>query len=110
MRKHRCPGGVKVARSPGMSEVSGSIHMSGLCFLLIYDDDEFVFAREVQFPHGAYKEKEKTKRKGTKETITKGHPEKNLRYMLSQSLSLVLYTTMQKSSSSSTSLCWPTRT
>ena len=37
------------------------------------DDDEFVFAREVQFPHGAYKEKEKTKRKGTKETITKGH-------------------------------------
>ena len=37
------------------------------------DDDEFVFAREVHFPHGAYKEKEKTKRKGTKETITKGH-------------------------------------
>ena len=25
MRKHRCPGGVKVARFPGMSEVSGSI-------------------------------------------------------------------------------------
>ena len=76
------------------------------------DDDEFVFAREVHFPHGAYKEKEKTKRKGTKETITKGHTprKKNLRYMLNQSLSLVLYTTMQKSSSSSTSLCWPTRT
>ena len=35
MRKHRCPGGVKVARSPGMSEVSGSIPVSGLCFLLI---------------------------------------------------------------------------
>ena len=24
MRKHRCPGGVKVARFPGMSEASGS--------------------------------------------------------------------------------------
>ena len=33
MRKHRCPGGVKVARFPGMSEVSGSIPVSGLCFL-----------------------------------------------------------------------------
>ena len=28
MRKHRCPGGVKVARFPGMSEVSGSIPVS----------------------------------------------------------------------------------
>ena len=36
MRKHRCPGGVKVARFPGMSEVSGSISVSGLCFLLIF--------------------------------------------------------------------------
>ena len=36
MRKHRCPGGVKVARFPGMSEVSGSIPLSGLCFLFIY--------------------------------------------------------------------------
>ena len=35
MRKHRCPGGVKVARFPGMSEVSGSIPVPGLCFLLI---------------------------------------------------------------------------
>ena len=35
MRKHRCPGGVKVARFPGMLEVSGSIPVSGLCFLLI---------------------------------------------------------------------------
>ena len=35
MRKHRCHGGVKVARFPGMSEVSGSIPESGLCFLLI---------------------------------------------------------------------------
>ena len=36
MRKHRCLGGVKVARFPGMSEVSGSIPVSGLCFLLIF--------------------------------------------------------------------------
>ena len=36
MRKHRCPGGVKVARFSGMSEVSGSIPVSGLCFLLIF--------------------------------------------------------------------------
>ena len=37
MRKHRCPGGVKVARfRSGMSEVSGSIPVSGLCFLLIF--------------------------------------------------------------------------
>ena len=35
MRKHRCPGAVKVARFPGMSEVSGSIPVSGICFLLI---------------------------------------------------------------------------
>ena len=35
MRKHRCPGGVKVARLPCMSEVSGLISESGLCFLLI---------------------------------------------------------------------------
>ena len=34
MRKHRCPGGVKVARFPGKLEVSGSIAVSGLCFLL----------------------------------------------------------------------------
>ena len=36
MRKHRCLGGVKVPRFPGMSEVSGSIPLSGLCFLLIF--------------------------------------------------------------------------
>ena len=36
MRKHRCPDGVKVARFLGMSEVSGSIPVSGLCFLLIF--------------------------------------------------------------------------
>ena len=28
MRKRRCPDGVKVARFPGMSEVSGSINSS----------------------------------------------------------------------------------
>ena len=36
MRKHRCPGGVKVAHFPGMSEVSGSIPVSGLFFLFIF--------------------------------------------------------------------------
>ena len=36
MRKHRCPGGVKVERFPGMLGVSGSIAVSGLCFLLIF--------------------------------------------------------------------------
>ena len=36
MRKHRCPGGVKVTRCPGMSEVSGSIPVTALCFLLIF--------------------------------------------------------------------------
>ena len=36
MTKHRCPGGVNLARFPGMSEVSGSIAVSGLCYLLIF--------------------------------------------------------------------------
>ena len=36
MRKYRCPGGVKIERFPGMSEVSGSIAVLGLCFLLIF--------------------------------------------------------------------------
>ena len=36
MIKHVCPGGVKEARFPGMSEVSGSIPVSGICFLLIF--------------------------------------------------------------------------
>ena len=36
MRKHRYPGGVKVARFPGMSKVSDSIPVSGLYFLLIF--------------------------------------------------------------------------
>ena len=36
MRKHRCPGGVKVARFRGMSEVSISIPVPGFCFLLVF--------------------------------------------------------------------------
>ena len=36
MTKHRCPGGVKVACFSGITEVSGSIPVSGLCFLLIF--------------------------------------------------------------------------
>ena len=36
MRKHRCPGAVKVARFPGMAEVSGLIPVSGLYFLSIF--------------------------------------------------------------------------
>ena len=36
MRKHRCTDGVKVARFPGMSGVTRSITVSGLCFLLIF--------------------------------------------------------------------------
>ena len=36
MRKHRYPDGVMVSRFPGMSGVTGSITVSGLCFLLIF--------------------------------------------------------------------------
>ena len=36
MGKHRRHGGVNVARFPGMAEYSGSIPVSGLCFLLIF--------------------------------------------------------------------------
>ena len=36
MSKHRCPGGVKVARFPGMAGVTGSIPVSVPCFLLIF--------------------------------------------------------------------------
>ena len=36
MRKHRCPGGVMVARFPGMSEVLGSLPETGLCFIMIF--------------------------------------------------------------------------
>ena len=41
--KKRCHGGVKVARFPGVSEVSGSIPVSGLCFLLIFVVFAFVY-------------------------------------------------------------------
>ena len=34
MRKHRCPGSVKVARFPGMSD-SGSIPVSGLLLIFV---------------------------------------------------------------------------
>ena len=36
MTINRCPAGVKVARFPGISEVSGSIPVSKLCLLLIF--------------------------------------------------------------------------
>ena len=36
MRKHICPVGVKVPRFRGISEISGSIPVSGHCFLLIF--------------------------------------------------------------------------
>ena len=36
MRKHRRHGGVNVGRFRGMSEYSGSIPVSGLCFLFIF--------------------------------------------------------------------------
>ena len=36
MRKHICPVGVKVPRFPGISEISGSIPVSELCFLLMF--------------------------------------------------------------------------
>ena len=36
MGKHRSRDGVKAARFPGMSKVSGSFTVSELCFLLIF--------------------------------------------------------------------------
>ena len=36
MRKHSCPGGVKVACFSGMSDVSISIPVPGFCFLLVF--------------------------------------------------------------------------
>ena len=45
MRKYKCPGGVKVALFPGMSEGSGSIPVSGLCFLLIFV--VFIFVKRM---------------------------------------------------------------
>ena len=54
MRKHRCPGGVKVARFPGMSEVSGSTPVSGLCFLLIFVEFNLVFTMLFTFVKRMY--------------------------------------------------------
>ena len=54
MRKHRCPGGVKVARFPGISEVSGSIAVSGLCFLLIFLLISLVFTMLFTFVKRMY--------------------------------------------------------
>ena len=54
MRKHRCPGGVKVAGFPGMSGVSGSIRVSGLCFLLIFVAIYLVFTMLFTFVKRIY--------------------------------------------------------
>ena len=53
MRKHRCPGGVKVARSPGMSEVSGSIprvitmFSIDLCYIYLVSTMIFIFLKRM---------------------------------------------------------------
>ena len=53
MRKHRCPGGVKVARFPGMSEVSGSIprvrtlFSIDLCYIYLVSTMLFIFVKCV---------------------------------------------------------------
>ena len=53
MRKHRCPGDVKVARFPGMSEVSGSIHRVrtlfciDLCFIYLVFTMLFIFVKRM---------------------------------------------------------------
>ena len=54
MRKHRCPGGVKVARFPAMSDDSGSIPVSGLCFLLIFVVFTLVFTMLFVFVKRMY--------------------------------------------------------
>ena len=55
MKKHRCPGGVMVARFPGMSEASGSIPVSVLCFLLIFVVFNFVFTMLFIFVKRMYR-------------------------------------------------------
>ena len=53
MRKHRCPGGVKVARFPGMSEVWGSIPVSeklfsiDLCCIYLMFTMLFIFVKRM---------------------------------------------------------------
>ena len=52
MRKHKCPGGVKVARFPGMSEVLCSIPVSGLfsidlCGIYLVFTMLFIFVKRM---------------------------------------------------------------
>ena len=53
MRKHRCPGGVKVALFPGMSEVSGSIPIvrtlfsMDLCCIYLMFTRLFIFVKRM---------------------------------------------------------------
>ena len=48
MRKHRCPGGVMVARFPGMSEVSGSTLFSNdLCCIYLVFTMLFIFVKRI---------------------------------------------------------------
>ena len=54
MRKHRCHGGVKVARFPGMSEVSDSIPVSGIYFLLIFFCIYLAFTKSFIFVKRMY--------------------------------------------------------
>ena len=52
MRKHRCPGGVNVARFPGMSEVSGSnsvrtMFSIDLCCIYLVFTMLFIFDKRI---------------------------------------------------------------
>ena len=53
MRKHRCPGGVKVARIPGISEVSGScsrvrtLFSIDLCCIYLVFTMLFIFVKRM---------------------------------------------------------------
>ena len=48
MRKHRCPGGVQVARFSGMSEVSGSTLFSiDLCCIYLVFTLLFIFVESM---------------------------------------------------------------
>ena len=48
MRKHRCPGGVRVARFSGMSEVSGSTLFSiDLCCIYLVFSMLFIFFKRM---------------------------------------------------------------
>ena len=53
MRKHRCPAGEKVARFPGMSDVSGSIprvrtlFSIDLCYIYVVSTMLFIFLKRM---------------------------------------------------------------